>query len=72
MLSPTAGASGVTVTWESVHTRRYRLEGASDPRTPAVFSVIASNLAGQVGTSSYTDTTGMGSGPYFDRVGVQP
>jgi hypothetical protein len=72
MLSATASGSGVRLTWQSFNTRRYWLERASNLPTPAAFSVIASNLAGQVGTTSYTDTTAMGSGPYFYRVGVKP
>jgi hypothetical protein len=72
MLSSTGSGPGVIVSWESVNTRSYWLERASSLSTPSVFSIIASNLPGQVGTTGYTDTNTVGAGSFFYRVGVQP
>ncbi len=66
--SPSNSVSGVTVTWQSVNTRTYYLQSSTN--LPA-FTSIQSNLIGQAGTTSYTDTTVTNSGPYFYRVGVQ-
>lgn len=69
LAAPAIGVSGVTVTWQSVTNITYYLQRSSDLTTP--FSGIQSNLVGQVGTTSYTDTTATDSVPYFYRVGVQ-
>jgi hypothetical protein len=72
MLSPTGSASGITLSWESVDTRYYWLERASDLSMQPIFSIIAANLPGQAGTTTYTDTNATVTGPFFYRVGVQP
>jgi hypothetical protein len=59
------------VTWQSVSNRAYFLERASR-LAPADFTLLATNLAGQPGATSYTDTQAVGSGPFFYRVGVEP
>jgi hypothetical protein len=72
MLSPTGTASGVAVSWESVNTRSYWLERASNLTAPPSFTIVASNLPGQVNMTTYTDTNAVGNSPFFYRVGVQP
>jgi parallel beta-helix repeat protein len=72
LLAPTGDVSGVTVSWQSVTNRSYWLERATNLASAPAFSSIASNLAGQLGTTSYTDTTATNGGPFFYRVGVQP
>ena len=68
LASPSNSVSGITVTWQSVNTRTYYLQSSTNLPT---FTSIASNLVGQAGTTSFTDTTATNDGPYFYRVGVQ-
>ena len=72
MLSSTGNASGVSVSWQSVSTRSYWVERATNLTMRPAFSTIATNIPGQAGTTTYADTNAVGSGPFFYRVGVQP
>jgi hypothetical protein len=70
MLSPPAtnNTAGITVTWQSVSGILYNLQRTTNLPTP--FSTIQSNIVGNAGTTSYTDTSATNNFPYFYRVGV--
>ncbi len=71
MLNPTNGASGIVVTWQSAGGKLYFLERATNLGAASPYSLLTSNRFGQSGTTSFTDTSAVGPGPFFYRVGVQ-
>ena len=72
MVNLTNDPAGLNVTWQSVPTRNYWLERATNLGDVPPFQSIATNLPGADGTTTYTDPSATGPGPYFYRVGVQP
>jgi hypothetical protein len=69
LLSAAPAGTNVTVTWQSVAGVNYFLERSANLAAP--FTLLAANILGQVGTTTYTDTNATGVGPYFYRVGVK-
>jgi parallel beta-helix repeat protein len=73
MLAPggVTKAPGIIVTWESVGGKTYSLERSTNLGNQPAFSLLQSNIVGQWGTTTYTDTNAVGPGPFFYRVGVR-
>ena len=69
--TPVPGPSGVAVSWQSVNTRTYFLERSTNLGVAPVFLPLSSNIVGQAGTTTLTDTNAAGIGPVLYRVGVQ-
>jgi parallel beta-helix repeat protein len=69
LLSAAPAGTNATVTWQSVAAVNYRLERSTNMGSP--FALVSTNVIGQAGTTTYTDTNAIGAGPYFYRVGVQ-
>ncbi len=67
MLNPQPQTNGMVVRWESVSGQRYLLHRATNVNAP--FSLLQSNLVGQAGSTSFTDSNAIG-GTFFYRVGV--
>jgi len=63
-----ANGTSVVVTWSSVSGVSYYVQRSSDL---ASFSTIQSDIVGQAGSTSFTDTNAVGGMSYFYRVGVE-
>ena len=68
--TPVFVPASVVVIWTSVANRSYFLERATNLATPTLFTPLATNIPGQIGTTIYADTNAVGSGLFFYRVGV--
>ncbi len=62
--------SGVMVTWQSASGIAYFIQRSTNLLARPAFQTLATDIAGQANTTSYTDTDATGPGPYFYRVGV--
>jgi hypothetical protein len=71
LYSPTSDSNGVNILWQSVDNRTYYLQRSSALSSSTAFSTVQSNILGQVGITTFTDTTASAVGPFFYRVGVQ-
>ncbi|MBI3416974.1 MAG: hypothetical protein HY043_16910, partial [Verrucomicrobia bacterium] len=71
LLNPAPGAPGVIVSWPSVSGLNYFLERSTHLRAQPSFLPLATDIVGQAGTTTFTDTNALGAGPFFYRVGVR-
>jgi len=69
MLAPSPTGTNITVSWQSVAGINYFLQRSSNLALGA-FTPLATNILGQAGTTSFTDTNAGGAGPFLYRVGV--
>jgi hypothetical protein len=70
LLSASPAGTNVTVTWQSVVGVTYFLERSTDLSASPPFTLLAPELSGQFGTTSFIDTNAAGASPRFYRVGV--
>jgi hypothetical protein len=68
--SATSDGANVTVSWASVAGVSYFLERSTNLGAQPPFLTLATNVVGQPGTTTYTDTNAAPLAPLFYRVGV--
>jgi hypothetical protein len=71
MLTPSMTNNSLVISWQSVNGITYSLERSTGSGFPANFLQIQSDIAGQSGTTTYTDTNAVGASPALYRVVVQ-
>jgi hypothetical protein len=72
LLPPALNGANITLTWLSVPGVNYFLERSANLTEPTpLFTTITTDITGQPGRTAYTDTTAIGRGPFFYRVGVK-
>jgi len=70
LLTTSPAGTNVTVSWQSVAGLSYFLERSTNLSATLPFTMLAPNLPGQPGTTSFTDTNAAPLAPLFYRVGV--
>jgi len=70
LLSASPAGADVTVTWESVAGVGYYLLRSTNLSAQPPFALVATNLAGQAGATSYTDTNAASLAPLYYRIGT--
>ena len=68
LLSASPTGTNVTVCWQSVVGVSHFLERNTNLGSP--FTLLATGIPGQAGTTTCTDTNATGTEPFFYRVGV--
>ncbi len=69
LLAPSPSTNGVNVSWQSVTGVSYNLECSTNIGPSPRFTMLATNLPGQAGTTTFTDTNVI-LAPRFYRVGT--
>ena len=67
MVTPT----GIVVCWQSVAGKMYTVERSTNLSVSSPFIEIATDILAEAENTTHTDTTAVGSGPWFYRVGVK-
>jgi hypothetical protein len=72
MFAPSTGSNavGIAVSWQSVSGILYNLQRSTNLTAQPPFTTVQTNITGQAGTTTYTDSSATSSGPYFYRVNV--
>ena len=70
LLSASRVGTNVAVSWQSVAGVSYFLERSTNLSATPPFTLLATDLPGQPGTTSFTDTNAAGAPRLFYRVGV--
>jgi len=70
VLSATPAGTNVTVNWQSASGVNYFLERSTNLSVSLPFTPLATDIPGETGTTTYTDTNAAALAPLFYRVGV--
>jgi hypothetical protein len=70
MLHAAPNAPGLLVSWQSVSGQTYFLERSASLTAQPAFQTLVTNLVGRAIVTFYSDTSALGPGPFFYRVGV--
>jgi hypothetical protein len=68
-VSPASGT--MTLTWQSVVGINYNVQRSISLNSAALFTTIATNIPGQIGTTSFSDTNVPSATQLYYRVSVQ-
>ena len=71
MEAPSIEGSQVALYWQSEPNRIYFIQKGTSLAATSRFEIIATNICGKLGTTSYVDTNLPGAGFSFYRIGVQ-
>ncbi len=71
MISASPGPRGVSISWQSVLGVGYYVERSTNLNVQVIFSAIATNIAGQSGSTTHMDTNAPFGSQLYYRVGVQ-
>lgn len=69
--APLPSVAGIAIQWESVTGKWYTLDRATSLLDVPAFTNLQSNIVGHAISTTVTDTTAVGTGPYIYRVGVE-
>ena len=72
LLSATRAGTNVTVSWQSVAGVSYFLESSTDLWASPPFTLLATDIPGLPGMTTFTDTNAASLAPLFCRVGIRP